>query len=175
MQSRIELGRFAGLRLSAANSAIIGFMVIWAAAFVVALTALELSSIEAMVGGLICAVIHFALEFAHQLGHAIAARATGWPMSGVHFWLVLAMSKYPSDEPELPGRVHIRRALGGPVASLLLSIPLGLLAGALGPWDATPGWIAAFAFLDCLLFFGIGALLPLGFTDGSTVLQWWGK
>ena len=175
MQSKIELGRVAGLRVTAGNSAILGFMGVWAAAFVVALTALGLPSLEAMIGGLACAAIHFGLEFAHQLGHTIAARATGWPMTGVHFWLILALSKYPSDEPDLPGRVHIRRALGGPIASLLLSIPLGLLAGALGPWDATPGWIAAFAFLDCLLFFGIGSLLPLGFTDGSTILRWWGR
>lgn len=175
MSSKIELGRLAGLRLTAGNSAILGFMGVWALTFVVALTALELSSLEAMIGGLICAALHFALELAHQLGHAIAARATGWPMTGIHFWLVLALSRYPSDEPELPGRVHIRRALGGPIASLLLSIPLGLLAGALQPWDATPGWIAAFAFLDCLLFFGIGSLLPLGFTDGSTILRWRGK
>lgn len=175
MQSNIEFGRVAGLRLSAENSVIAGFMVLWSLVFIFALTVLERSSIEAIIGGLICTMLHYGLEIGHQLGHAVAARLVGWPMSGLHFFLVLARSVYPDDEPALPGRIHIQRALGGPIASLLLSIPLGLLAAALQPWHTTPGWIAAFAFLDCLLFFGIGSLLPLGITDGSTLLRWWGK
>ncbi len=29
--------------------------------------------------------------------------------------------------------------------------------------------------IDNLFIFTIGSLLPLGFTDGSTLLHWWGK
>ena len=33
------------------------------------------------------------------------------------------------------------------------------------------GFIAAFLFWDNLLVFTLGALLPLGFTDGSTIIK----
>jgi hypothetical protein len=33
--------------------------------------------------------------------------------------------------------------------------------------------LLVFFFLDNLLVFTIGSLLPLGFTDGSTLLAWW--
>jgi hypothetical protein len=35
--------------------------------------------------------------------------------------------------------------------------------------------LALFAFWNNLLFFTLGALLPLGFTDGSTLLKYWGQ
>jgi hypothetical protein len=34
-------------------------------------------------------------------------------------------------------------------------------------------WVAALVLLDNLLVFTLGAFLPLGFTDGSTILRWW--
>ncbi len=36
-------------------------------------------------------------------------------------------------------------------------------------------WSSIFFFLDNLLVLTIGALLPLRFTDGSTILYWRGK
>jgi hypothetical protein len=33
--------------------------------------------------------------------------------------------------------------------------------------------LVIFTFIDNLLVFTAGALLPLGFTDGSTLLHWW--
>jgi hypothetical protein len=36
-------------------------------------------------------------------------------------------------------------------------------------------WVLPLFSLDNLFFFTLGALLPLGFTDGSTILRWMGK
>jgi hypothetical protein len=36
-------------------------------------------------------------------------------------------------------------------------------------------WIVFFSFLENLFVFTLGAFLPLGFTDGSTLLRYWGK
>jgi hypothetical protein len=58
----------------------------------------------------------------HHGGHATAARCVGHPMRGVRYWGPLATSVYPSDEPPLPPTVHLTRAAGGPVASLLLAL-----------------------------------------------------
>ena len=88
---------------------------------------------------------HWFAGLVHHLGHAWAARRTGFPMSGIHCRLFLCASRYPRHEPMLPANVHIRRALGGPLFSFLLAVVVGALT----------------------------ALLPLGFTDGSTLLKWW--
>lgn len=176
MQKRLELGTFFGLRFTAATgTVIVGLGLLAAAVAIGAMILLDIPAGEAIVGGLICAVLHVFLEIGHQAGHAIAARRTGYPMKGIHFWWVLGGSVYSRKEGDLPARIHIRRALGGPIGSAVLSIVLVIIALAMRPWDQSPGWIAAFLALDNVLVFTLGAFLPLGFTDGSTLLEWWGK
>jgi hypothetical protein len=96
-------------------------------------------------------------------------------MSGMRFWWVLAQSIYPSDEQELAPAVHVRRALGGPIMSLGITVIAGISALLLAPAGGLAWMLAMFAFLDSLLVFTLGALLPLGFTDGSTLIRYWGK
>ena len=173
MTGAIKLGRIAGLDLSALPSAIIGFVLVWAALSAMGLTLLGLSADAAILGGLLAAILHWCADILHQLGHAWAARRTGYSMTGIRLWWLLSSSLYPANEPTLPRAVHIRRALGGPTASALWSLLSGLivLALALGSVGGLAWWLALFFFLDNLLVFTLGALLPLGFTDGSTLLQ----
>ena len=173
--SNIKLGQVAGLRLSAKPSAIVGFFLLWIILSVVAIALFKIPTGEAIVGGLIAAVLHYVGEIVHNLGHARAARQTGYPMMGVLLVGVLGVSLYPPDEPELPADVHIRRALGGPTASLLLTIIAAVIALLLRPGGGTPWLVAAFFSLENLLLFTLGAFIPLGFTDGSTLLKWRGK
>lgn len=185
MNRRFELGQLAGLRLTARGSALVTLLVIWALLSVIAVLGIGLPAGQAVTGALVCALLHYASEMVHQLGHALAARQTGYPMIGVAFWGPIGVSVYPKDEPPLPGRVHIRRALGGPLASGLLSVAAGLLVlyttgtFTLGPdephFPAVIEWVSLFLFVDNLAVFTLGALLPLGFTDGSTILRWWGQ
>ena len=170
-----QLGRVASLRLTAAPSAIVGSLLLWALLSGIAALGLGVSPVAAGVGGLVAVLLHWASDIVHQLGHARAARATGHPMIGIRLWWVLSASIYPSDEGSLPAAVHIRRALGGPVASLLLAVIAGVIALALRPLGGAYWWVALFFFLDNLLVLTLGALVPLGFTDGSTLLHWWGK
>jgi len=90
-------------------------------------------------------------------------------------WGLLGTSVYPPDEQTLPARIHIRRALGGPTGSLLLSAVAAVTALALRTVGGALWWVAVFFFLDNLVVFTLGAFLPLGFTDGGALLQWWGK
>lgn len=173
--SNIKLGQVAGLRLIAKPSAVISFILLWIILSVVAIALFETPIGEAIVGGLVAAVLHYGGEIVHNLGHARAARQTGYPMMGVLLVGVLGVSLYPSDEPELPADVHIRRALGGPTASLLLTIIAAVIALLLRPGGGTPWLVAAFFSLENLLLFTLGAFIPLGFTDGSTLLKWRGK
>ena len=96
---------------------------------------------RAVAGGLTLAVLHWWLEIWHNLSHDQAARMTGHPMTGIRLgaYGVLGTSLYPADEGDLPARVHITRALGGPAGSVALSVITGLVALVTGPFAF--GWI----------------------------------
>ena len=165
--------RLFSLEISARPSAFVSFFALAAGLGLVAWRALKWRPVTAVVGGLLAATAHTSSEFWHQLGHARAAEMTGYPMQGVKFWGPLATSIYPTDEGILTPETHIQRALGGPIVSALLTLALGLLSLATKPLGGLPLFLTVFAFLDNLLVFSLGALLPLGFTDGSTLLTWW--
>jgi hypothetical protein len=141
----------------------------WAGAAV-----LEFSLGLAILGGLAATGLHWLADFCHQLGHAWAARRVGYPMTGVKLgqWLIFSTSQYPTDEPDLLAAIHVRRALGGPAASLLISAAVGILAWLLYPRGGLAWWLALIFCLENLGA-GLGAFLPLGFTDGSTLLRLW--
>ena len=172
-----KLGQVAGLKLSAEPLAIVGTVLLLGALSAVAIGVLDLPVWQALIGGLVAVALHWVSDIAHHLGHAWTARRTGYPMSGVRLgkWGVLGTSLYPPDELALPAAIHIRRALGGPVGSLLVTLVAAAAALALRAGGGVLWWVAAFVFLDNLLLLTLGAFLPLGFTDGSTLLHWWGK
>jgi hypothetical protein len=173
MDKKFRLGRIAGLEVYARRNVFVGFFVLWGAFSGLAYFALELTPMAALGMGLAGVYLHYTFEFWHQYSHAWAARRTGYPMEGVLYFMGLAISLYPRDEPELPAEVHIRRALGGPVGSIALGLFGGIVTWALHPFGGVLYWLAWFTFLENLLFFGLGALLPVGFTDGVTLLKWW--
>jgi hypothetical protein len=128
---------------------------------------------QAILVGFTAVLLHWLGELFHQLGHAWVARRTGYPMQKMVSWLVLLSSCYPLDEPPLHATIHIRRALGGPAASLLITLLAGSMLFML-PTDGTiVRGLTAFVFWENLLIFFLGAFVPLGFTDGSTLLTWW--
>jgi len=185
MNSLTELGHVAGLRITAKPSAFITSTVMWILLVAVALGLFKLPFSEAIIGALAAMLLHWLSELLHQLGHSIAARQAGYPMIGVCYWGPLAASVYPKDESPLPGRLHIKRALGGPIMSGLVTLLAGLVylfvtgTFTLGQSEShlplVIVLISGFFFLENLLVFTLGAFLPLGFTDGSTILHWWGK
>ncbi|MBC8508208.1 MAG: hypothetical protein ISR58_11570 [Anaerolineales bacterium] len=167
-----KLGRIAGLEVRARTSSLIAFIIIYLLLGLIAIFVIRLPLSSAITGAFMATLLHFASELWHNLGHAVAARSTGYPMNGILFIGPLAMSRYPKDEPELPAKVHIRRALGGPLSSLLLTLILAIFVWNFSPDLGTTWWVILFLLLDNSLVFSFGALLPLGFTDGSTVLYW---
>ena len=175
--SEYRLGRVAGLDLTAMPLAIVGSSLLLVLLSGIAITVLRMPVGEAIAGGLIAVVLHWVSDIAHHLGHAWAARRTGYPMTGIRLgtWGLLGTSVYPSDEPALPAAIHIRRAWGGPAGSLLFSLVAAVAALILRNVSNMLWWVGVFFFLDNLSVFALGAFLPLGFTDGSTLLHWWKK
>ncbi len=171
------LGTLAGLRLTATRMAVIGTIVLYV--IVIGLmAAFNVPIGSALLGGLIVVFLHWLSESFHQLGHAWAARRTGYPMTGVRFGFlgVLSTALYPPDEPPLPANVHIRRALGGPTFSALLSVGAFLvlfmtIRGASAMWK----FVLWFFFLENFLVLTLQVFIPLGFNDGGTSWQWMRK
>ena len=172
MFQEIRIGKIAGLQVSITPSVIISSLLLWIVLASAAVLWLRANLTQALLVGFIAVVLHWASDLIHHLGHAQAARRTGYPMLGVRFWLLLGTSIYPSDEPKLPAAVHIRRAWGGPIASLCTTL-LGLVFIVMSRQSfGLVFGLALFFFLDNLFVFSLGAMTPMGFTDGSTLLAW---
>ncbi len=159
------------LAISAAPSAVGGAIGLLAVFTLLGRWVFRLRPGAALAGGALATALHFISELWHQSGHARAAAQTGYPMSGVHLWGVLGTSLYPPDEPELPGEVHARRALGGPRASAWFAAAGGLVALATRPIGGVAHMVSTLFALENLLIFSVGALFPLPFmeTDGGTL------
>ena len=167
-----------GIRLTVIPTVILGVLAIFGLTVLVAATRLSMHLADALLFGLLCTIVHFAGEVLHHIGHIIAARSTGHPMIGLRFGVygLFAASVYPKNEPELPGTTHIRRAMGGPIFSTLVGLALFMLTflpGVHGAEFLYP--VLVFAVIEQVGLLGLGALLPLPFTDGGTILTWWGK
>ena len=175
MATETKFGTIGGLQLSARSSALISSLLLWVVLFGLGVWVIRLPWVTSLIGGLLLVALHWGSILVHHLGHAIAARRTGYPMTGVQMWGLLGRSLYPTAEPSLPGSVHIRRALGGPIASTFLGLAAVVPTVLLRPAVGLIWWLALFVTLDNLVILGPGALLPLGFTDGSTILHWWGR
>jgi hypothetical protein len=170
-----KLGTLAGLRLTAMPAAVIGSIVLYVIVIGLMIVAFNIPTGPALLGGMIVVVLHWFSELMHQLGHAWAARRTGYPMSGIRFGKlgVLATSLYPPAEPALPARVHIRRALGGPIFSAGLSAIAFLVILLTSPGvEAMWSFVLWFFFLENLLVMTLQVFIPLGFNDGATIWRW---
>jgi hypothetical protein len=156
--------------------AIVGAIVLWIVLSGIGLL-LKLPVGNAIIGGLVATILHFGSELWHQLGHGWAARSTGYPMTGIRFGFlgVLSVALYPTDEAKLAPMIHIRRALGGPLASLVMSgVALIIFLVIRTSYSGgTVWWVAFFFLFDNFVVLTLQAFVPLGFNDGSTILHWW--
>jgi hypothetical protein len=188
MRSSLTAFRLFGLRVSIAPAGAVSFAALLVVTAWLAGWWLHLSLGAAVLAGVLSALIFFISELLHQLGHAWAASRTGYPMTGIHFFLILAASIYPPNEPELAPRLHVRRALGGFWVNVLVGLLFVPAALALWPRGAEIlptlpsllAWVAAFTAVTNILILGLGSLIPLrlpggGVTDGGTLLKHWGR
>lgn len=173
MRKKFLITRIAGIQISGTPLALIGSALLWLLFGLLGRLVFQLAPGQSLLGGFLAMVLHWTSDVLHQLGHSFAAHRVGYPMREIRLLHLLAVSIYPRDEPDLPAEIHIRRALGGAPVSIGLAI-IGVLAAALlRPQGGLFYLLAMFFFLENLLVFGLGAFLPLGFTDGSTLQEWW--
>ena len=163
------LGKLFGLQMSFTPLVFIGITGIWIILSLVSYFAFDISLSESIFLGFIATLLHYVLELIHSLGHAFVAKQVGYPMTEIRFGVygIYAQTIYPKDEPELDSSIHIRRALGGPIANLILSI---ILFFTLPLWAGNWYWVGMFVFLDNLIYV-VQVFIPLGFNEASTILN----
>jgi hypothetical protein len=169
-----KLGTLAGLSWTATPAVLIGSIVLYVIV-VVLMAVFSIPIGSALLGGVIAVIVHWFTEAVHQWGHAWAARRTGYPMTGVRLgkWGVLSTALYPPDEPPLPAKIHIRRALGGPIFSAWLSA-IAFIVILMTIRDAAALWafVLWFFFLENFFVMTLQVFIPLGFNDGGTIWHW---
>lgn len=173
MNRRWQIGQLMGVEIWFRLNAMVLSGLLWLVFSFVANFWLGFTWGQAVLLGGTAVLIHWLSETAHHLGHALAARQVGYPMQKIISWYLLMTSVYPKDEPPLHATFHIKRALGGPAASLLLALAAGALLRYLPNAGSVIHALASFAFWENFVVLFLGAFLPLGFTDGSTLLTWW--
>lgn len=164
-----QLGKLFGLQISFTSLLFLGIAGIWIFLSFVGYFAFDIPLIESIFLGFVATLLHYVLELIHSLGHAVVAKHTGYPMTEICFGVygIYAQTIYPKDEPELPSNIHILRALGGPVANLILAF---ILFVTLPFWKGNWYWVGMFVFLDNWIYV-IQVFIPLGFNDASTILN----
>lgn len=164
----IHIGKLFGLQISFIPLLFAGVVFIWLGLSLLGYFALDIPLGESILLGCIGMLLHYISELIHCLGHAVAAKSTGYPIAGIRFGLfgIFAQTLYPKDEPELPSSTHIRRALGGPIINLILSIILFVI---LPVWRENWYWLGLFIFLDNLFVYTLQVFVPVGFNDGTTL------
>lgn len=175
MSTKHHLGKFFDLEIYMRPSALMGGLVLGVIFSLIAITWLPLSTGEAVFLSIFAALLHYDFEFWHQYSHARAAEKTGYPMEGLLFFTIFAISLYPKDEPELPAEVHLQRAFGGPIGSFLLSAAFAVILLFWRDGSGAIYYLVWFGYLSNFIWYTVGALIPLGFNDGSTILEWWPK
>lgn len=147
----------------------------------VAALQMRFNLLEALAAGTLATLLYVACEWLHQMGHARAAHATGYPMRGIRYVFTgLSVCEYPPDEPELPAALHIRRALGGFWINVIIGTLLAPYAFFAWVQGGVLGWVLAFTAVINFFVLGLGALLPIDipgvFTiDGGTLWRYWRK
>jgi Zn-dependent protease/predicted transcriptional regulator len=123
-------------------------------------------------------LLFFACLFAHELSHALVARARGLPIHKITLFLLGGVAQLEKD-PTDP-KTEFSVAIAGPITSAVLGFILIALAGAAGwTWNATPRtpgtallvWLGYINF--ALAAFNLIPGFPL---DGGRVLRailWW--
>ena len=169
---RWQVGQLLGVEIWFTQNSLLLSGLLWLILSGAAAVWLNLTVGTAVLVGFTAVCLHWLGELTHQMGHAWVARRVGYPMQCIVSWTVLMASRYPKDEPPLRATIHIQRALGGPAMSLLVAGLSGLIL-LLIPVSPPLSSLIFFVFAENLLVFCLGAFLPLGFTDGSTLLEWW--
>jgi Zn-dependent protease/predicted transcriptional regulator len=181
MRSGLSIGRIFGIDLTIDWSwSLIFLLLVWYLGGVV-LAQAGWSLAQTWSLALVAALLFFASVLAHEVAHALVARAQGLPVRNITLFLFGGVATI-QREPASPRR-EVLLALVGPLTSLVLGALLlwwgRVSIGLLGTGAAAPGFLLTLSPLSVLLLWlgqinlalGLFNLLPGFPLDGGRVLR----
>ena len=171
--NRKPIATISGTKFYFAQSAVISSIILWIIFAAICIGLLSWDILIALIFSTLALILYWVGGILHHIGHIIAAKQAGYPMEAVRLWMLIGTDIYPKDEPELPADTHLYRAIGGPIFSLGMAFVGLLLTFFLQPFGEFAIYLALFFAAVNFFVYCLGALLPLGFTDGSTILKYW--
>ena len=102
----------------------------------------------------------------HAAGHILGGLLVRSPMDELLFTATRGINLYSGDQARFPGRVHLGRAIGGPLLNLVWAALLFAVLPLVRP--SFPADLAA-SLASTSLFIGAGSFLPLPSVDGWVI------
>ena len=169
MNSSIELGRIAGIRIGINWSWLVVFaLLVWSLseqAFPSWNPGLSDAAYLAM--AVVATILFFGSLLAHELGHALQARREGMTIEGITLWLFGGVAKFRGAFPSAGAEFRI--GVAGPLVSLVVGVAAVAVAWLLELPTSVDGVVAWLGFTNLLLLvFNMLPALPL---DGGRVLR----
>ncbi|MCD9622865.1 site-2 protease family protein [Rhabdothermincola salaria] len=172
MRETVSFGRLAGIRVGANWSVLI---IGWILAFGLAAGVLPEAAPGHATGlywvaGLLATAVFLGSLLAHEMAHALVARAKGLPVEGITLWALGGVSKLGGDASR--ARDELRIAIAGPATSLVLGVAFFATAAglaALGAGDLVVTTVVWLATINVVLgLFNLAPAFPL---DGGRVVR----
>lgn len=120
---------------------------------------------DRIANALVFTVAGLVANAAHALGHIVSGTLAGSAMDELLITATRDANLYRGDQSTVRGRTHIARALGGPVANLVVAALAYAMTAVLGT-GAHP-LLSRIAGVN--LGFGLGGLLPVPSVDGEVI------
>jgi Zn-dependent protease len=169
LRSSLEIGRFAGIRVSIHWSWLVVFaLLVWSLSTVVFPEQNEGLGDGTYVGMAIAATLLFFVSILlHEYGHALQARREGMEIEGIELWLFGGVAQFKGMFPSAGAEFRI--AVAGPLVSLVLGLAFLAVAVVAGIPESVDGVFAWLGYINLvLLLFNLLPALPL---DGGRVLR----
>lgn len=176
MWDKVFSFKFINLPVTFNWSGIIASIIMWLVLTIAAVVITSLTPLDALIVGLIAMLLFWVNDLLHQYGHYLAGKRVGYPMQELYTVGMIAASRYPKNEPDLPAEVHIQRALGGPVLGLIEIVIAGAVVAFFWGSAGTAlrflmGW-----FMLELTLLTLGSFIPFKMGkiefDGYTLKKW---
>ncbi|MFG2041798.1 site-2 protease family protein [Dactylosporangium sp. NPDC048998] len=172
MKQNLRLGTIAGIRIGV-NWSVVVIMVLLVqilALTIVPASAPRLPVVVPWLLGAAGAVVFLLSLLAHELAHALVARAFGIRVEQVTLWLLGGLAEFGQEAPT--ARADLLTAGAGPATSALLGGGFGGLAVGLGALGAPAGIVAVIGWLGGInVVLAVFNLLPGAPLDGGRVLR----
>lgn len=117
---------------------------------------------DVLLAGVISGALLFVMNIVHTIGHILGGHAVNAVMDANLVTATRHINLYVDDPPDLPRRVHLARASGGPLFNIVVGLVMLVLALAFGG-----AWMHTFGVYN--LVAGIGSLAPVHSVDGEVI------